>query len=244
MTTAIIAEDEPLLRDELRQALGALWPELDIVAEVGDGLSALKAIKMHRPDVAFLDINMPQLTGMEVAKVVSGQTRVVFLTAYSEHALAAFEVGAADYLAKPLQRGRLLTTIERLRAPSPASPPASIPAPPPAVAEPQKHLRWIQASVGNLLRLITVEEVFFFQAEAKYTKVVTAQGEALIRRTIKDLAEALNPDEFIQISRSAIVNLRRVESLMRDDGYMELRLRGRDERLSVSSGFQAAFRQM
>lgn len=244
MTTAIIAEDEPLLRDELVQALGDLWPELEIVAEVGDGVSALRAIKAHRPDIAFLDINMPQLTGLEVANVIGAQTRVVFLTAYTEHAMAAFELGAVDYLAKPLQRGRLLTTIERLRAPSAASQPAAVPAPAPAAAEPPKHLRWIQASVGNLVRLITVEEVFYFQADAKYTKVVTAQGEALIRRTIKDLAEALNPDEFIQISRSAIVNLRRVESLMRDDGFMELRLRGKDERLSVSSAFQAAFRQM
>jgi DNA-binding LytR/AlgR family response regulator len=242
VTTAVIAEDEPLLRDELVQALGDLWPELDIVAAVGDGVSALRAIKMHRPDVAFLDINMPQLTGLEVANVIGAQTRVVFLTAYTEHAMAAFELGAVDYLAKPLQRGRLLTTIERLRAPSQAAQPAAVAAP--AVAEPPKHLRWIQASVGNLVRLITVEEVFYFQADAKYTKVVTAQGEALIRRTIKDLAEALNPDEFIQISRSAIVNLRRVESLMRDDGFMELRLRGRDERLSVSSAFQPAFRQM
>jgi DNA-binding LytR/AlgR family response regulator len=242
VTTAIIAEDEPLLRDELVQALGDLWPELDIVAAVGDGVSALRAIKMHRPDVAFLDINMPQLTGLEVANVIGAQTRVVFLTAYTEHAMAAFELGAVDYLAKPLQRGRLLTTIERLRAPSQAAQPAAVAAP--AVAEPPKPLRWIQASVGNLVRLITVEEVFYFQADAKYTKVVTAQGEALIRRTIKDLAEALNPDEFIQISRSAIVNLRRVESLMRDDGFMELRLRGRDERLSVSSAFQPAFRQM
>ncbi len=243
MTTAIIAEDEPLLRDELVQALGDLWPELDIVAQIGDGVSALRAIKMHRPDIAFLDINMPQLTGLEVANVIGAQTRVVFLTAYTEHAMAAFELGAADYLAKPLQRGRLLTTIERLRAPSPVAQPAAVP-PPATAVEPPKHLRWIQASVGNLVRLITVEEVFYFQADAKYTKVVTAQGEALIRRTIKDLAEALNPDEFIQISRSAIVNLRRVESLMRDDGFMELRLRGRDERLSVSASFQAAFRQM
>ncbi len=242
MTTAIIAEDEPLLRDELVQALGDLWPELEIVAAVGDGVSALRAIKTHRPDVAFLDINMPQLTGLEVANVIGAQTRVVFLTAYTEHAMAAFELGAVDYLAKPLQRGRLLTTIERLRAPSPAAQQVAIPAP--AVIEPPKHLRWIQASVRNLVRLITVEEVFYFQADAKYTKVVTAQGEALIRRTIKDLAEALNPDEFIQISRSAIVNLRRVESLMRDDGFMELRLRGRDERLSVSAAFQPAFRQM
>lgn len=244
MTTAIIAEDEPLLRDELRQALNALWPELDIVAEVGDGVSALQAIKMHRPDIAFLDINMPQLTGMEVAKVIGAPTRVVFLTAYTEHAMAAFELGAADYLAKPLQRGRLLTTIERLRAPAAERAAAAATAPAPAAAEPPKHLRWIQASVGNLVRLITVEEVFFFQAEAKYTKVISVQGEALIRRTIKDLAESLNPDEFVQISRSAIVNLRRVESLMRDDGYMELRLRGRDERLPVSAAFQPAFRQM
>ena len=242
MTSAIIAEDEPLLCDELRQALNTLWPELRIVAEVGDGVSALQAITQHRPDIAFLDINMPQLTGLDVARVVGAHTRIVFLTAYTEHALAAFELGAVDYLAKPLQRGRLLTTVERLRA-SPAAlavgaaMPASVPASP-------KYLRWIQASVGSLLLLITVEEVFFFQSDAKYTRVVMARGEALIRRTIKDLAEALNPDDFIQISRGAIVNLRRIESLWREDGTMELRLRGHDECLSVSSAYQGAFRQM
>lgn len=241
MMRAIIAEDEPLLRDELRQALATLWPELQVVAELADGASALQAIRQHRPDIAFLDINMPQLTGLEVANVIGAQTRVVFLTAYTEHALTAFEVGAADYLVKPLQRARLLATIERLR--QPAAPQAAVGAAPQPPSAP-RHLRWIQASVGNLMRLITVEEVFYFQADTKYTRVVTAHGEALIRRTIKDLAEALDPQEFIQTSRSAIVNLRRVESLLREDGYMEVRLRGSEDRLAVSAPFQAAFRQL
>lgn len=247
MTTAILAEDEPLLRLELREALTALWPGLQIIAELGDGVAALRAIQELSPDIVFLDINMPQLTGLEVAKVVRGKTAIVFLTAYNQHALDAFELGAVDYLVKPLQRGRLLTTIERLQARAgkevQAIPDAVWEKLAPVKTEP-KHLRWIQASVGNLLRLITIEEIFFFQSDAKYTRVVTAHTEALIRKPIKELVEELNPEDFIQISRGAIVNLRRIESIYREDGHMEIRLKDMLERLSVSTGYQAAFRQM
>lgn len=247
MTTAIIAEDEPLLTQELREALAALWPELQIIAECADGVTALRAIQSQEPDIVFLDINMPQLTGLEVARVIQGKTSIVFLTAYNQHALDAFDLGAVDYLVKPLQRGRLLATIERLQAKVGKSS-AVIPdivwdKVVPTKAE-TKHLRWIQASVGNLLRLITIEEIFFFQSDAKYTRVVTAQAEALIRKPIKELIEELNPEDFIQISRGAIVNLRRIDSIYREDGHMEIRLKDMPERLTVSTGYQAAFRQM
>jgi DNA-binding LytR/AlgR family response regulator len=246
MPTAILAEDEPLLRDELRQALHALWPELEIVAETADGITCLRAVQQLSPDIVFLDINMPQLTGLEVAKVIQGRTEIVFLTAYNQHALDAFELGARDYLVKPLQRGRLLATIERLQSKlgkeKPHTKTISEPIAPPKI-EPQ-YLRWIQASVGNLLRLITTDEIYYFQSDTKYTKVVTGQIEALIRKPIKELIEELNPEDFIQIGRGAIVNLRRIESIFREDGHMEIRLKDRVERLSVSAGYQAAFRQM
>lgn len=247
MSTAILAEDEPVLRAELRAALGALWPELTVAAETADGVATLRAIQDCAPDVVFLDINMPQLSGLEVAKVIQGKTAVVFLTAYDQHALQAFDLGAADYLVKPLQRGRLMQTIERLRATLGrerlAPPPAVWGALAPPKAEP-KYLRWVQASVGNLLRLITTDEICFFQADAKYTRVVTARTEALIRKPIKDLIAELDPNDFVQVSRAAIVNLRRVESIYRADGHMEVRLREREERLSVSAAYQAAFRQL
>jgi DNA-binding LytR/AlgR family response regulator len=245
--TAILAEDEPLLRDELREALAALWPELEVLAETGDGASTLRAIQAHKPDVVFLDINMPQLNGLEVAKAVREATTVVFLTAYNEHAVEAFELGAVDYLVKPLQRGRLLTTIRRLQSRAAherqAAPQALFEQLVPAAPE-RKYLRWIQASVGNALRLITIDEVHYFQSDSKYTRVVTGHQEALIRKPIKELIDELNPDDFLQVSRGAIVNLRRIESIYREDGHMEIVLRESGARLSVSTGYQAAFRQM
>ncbi len=249
MPSAVIAEDEALLSDELREALAALWPELTIACQARDGIAAMVAVRTHRPDVLFLDINMPGLTGLEVAKVVQGQTAVVFLTAYNEHALQAFDLGAIDYLTKPLNRARLMQAIERLKA-GLGQRPALIPEQvwqamaQPASAPERKYLKWIQASVGNLLRLVTVEEIFFFQSDAKYTRVVMAQSEALIRKPIKELIEDLDPDTFVQVSRGAIVNLHRVESILRADGMMEVRLKGRTETLSVSTGYQGAFRQL
>lgn len=247
MPTAILAEDEPVLRAELQQALSALWPELDILAETGDGVGTLRAIQELAPDVVFLDINMPQLTGLEVARVIQGKTAIVFLTAYNQHALDAFDLGAVDYLVKPLNRGRLMQTIERLKSRLGKDQPVVSNIVWEALAPPKsepKYLRWIQASVGNLLRLITTDEIYFFQADAKYTRVVTAHAEALIRKPVKDLMDELNPDDFIQVNRGAIVNLRRVESIYRADGHMEVRLRDLDERLTVSVGYQAAFRQL
>lgn len=246
MPTALLAEDEPLLLAELRTALADLWPELRIVAEAADGMATLAALRQHAPDVAFLDINMPKATGLEVARMRPAGTTIVFLTAYGQHAVDAFDVGAADYLLKPLNRGRLLDTIDRLKLRlaqvQPRQPePAAV-----AVSAQPRYLSWIQASVGNLLRVITVDEVIYFRSDAKYTKVVTAQVEALIRMPVKDLVEQLDPQEFVQISRGAIVNRRRIDAVYRREGLMEVRLKGRSEVLNVSSGYQAqqAFRQM
>lgn len=248
MPTALIAEDEPLLRAELKQALAELWPELHIVAETADGAAALAALRTHAPDIAFLDINMPKASGLDVARVRPPGTVIVFLTAYHQHALDAFDVGAVDYLVKPLNRGRLLETIARLqlrRQPTVAPAPAATTDAPAAAAAP-RYLSWIQASVGSILRVITTDEVIFFQSEAKYTKVVTPQTEALIRIPVKDLVEQLDPQEFIQVSRGAIVNRRRIDAVHRREGQMQVHLRGRAEVLSVSSGYQGqdAFRQM
>lgn len=247
MPTALLAEDEPLLLAELRQALADLWPELQIVAQTTDGAATLAALKQHAPDIAFLDINMPKASGLDVARVRPPSTAIVFLTAYNQHALDAFDVGAVDYLLKPLNRGRLLSAIERLKQRLRAGAAESQA---PAVAPPQvaapAYLTWIQASVGSLLRVITVDEVIYFQSDAKYTKVVTAQLEALIRMPIKNLVEQLNPEEFIQISRGSIINRRRIDAVLRRDGVMEVRLKGRKEVLGVSSGYQGqeSFRQM
>lgn len=244
MPTALIAEDEPLLLNELRAALHDLWPELEIVAEAGDGAAALAALRTHAPDVAFLDISMPKASGLEVARVKPAHTALVFLTAYGQHALDAFEVGAVDYLLKPLDRGRLLAAIGRLQARAPAA--AAAPAPAPAPESAPRYLSWIQASVGTVLRVITVDEVVFFQSDAKYTRVVTPQMEALIRMPIKDLMAQLDPEEFVQVSRGAIVNRRRIEAVHRREGQMQVYVKGRAEVLAVSSGYQgqAAFRQM
>jgi len=249
MPTALLAEDEPLLLAELKAALADLWPELTIVAETSDGAATLAALRQYAPDVAFLDINMPKASGLDVARMRPPGTAIVFLTAYGQHALDAFDIGAVDYLVKPLNRGRLLETIERLRqrlgqavpavqAPAPAPAPAPVAAP--------RYLSWIQASVGSMVRVITVDEVIFFQSDAKYTRVATAQVEALIRVPVKDLAAQLDPEEFIQISRGAIVNRRRIEAIYRREGQVEIRLKGRSEVLQVSAGFQGqpALRQM
>lgn len=247
MPTALLAEDEPLLLAELRHALADLWPELHIVAETTDGAATLAALRQHAPDVAFLDINMPKATGLEVARNCSAATVIVFVTAYNQHAVDAFDLGAVDYLLKPLDRGRLLSTIarvkQRLGAGAVASALPAVVAP--AVVAPA-YLAWIQASVGSLLRVITVDEVIYFQSDAKYTRVVTPHVEALIRMPVKTLAEQLDPQAFIQVSRSAIVNRRRIDGVLRRDGQMEVRLKGRQEVLGVSAGYQGqdAFRQM
>jgi DNA-binding LytR/AlgR family response regulator len=246
--TAVIAEDEPLLADELEDLLRALWPQLEIVARAGDGVAALNAIEAHRPDVAFLDIRMPLLTGVEVARQVAGRCHVAFITSYDEHALDAFEAGAMDYVLKPPTAARLATTIQRLKARL-QQPPADLRralrdlverAP-----EAPRYLQWINASRGAAVRLITVEEILYFRSDQKYTLVVTADTEALIKKTIKNLAGELDPTMFWQVHRSAIVNVHAIDSVLRDDrGNLTLRLKQRPDRLPVSEAYHHLFQQM
>ena len=233
---AIIADDEPLLRSELREALAELWPELAIAAEVGDGDAALSAIDELEPAVSFLDIRMPKLNGLEVAERVQGATQIVFVTAYDEHAVAAFEQGAVDYLLKPVKRARLAATIERLKtrlAGTPAGRDAARP-----------WLQRIQATLGNTLRFVPVRDVAYFCSDAKYTRVVTGGTEALIRRSLGALLQDLDPELFWQINRGIVINIEHVDSVVRDEEKgMVVRLRGGGE-LAVSKTHQSRFRGM
>ena len=243
--SAIIAEDEPLLRDELAELLAALWPELDVVAQTADGIATLRALEQHAPDVLFLDIQMPGLTGLDVARQANGRCHVVFVTAFDQHAIAAFEQGAADYILKPASAPRLATTVSRLKER------IGRPAPPidgvlrDLVAPKPGHLRWINASHGQTVRIITVEDVHYFQADSKYTRVVTVDGESLIRKPIRELAEELDPSGFWQIHRSTIVNVNAIAGVVRDlRGRPQVRLKRGGELLPVSDAYAHRFRQM
>ena len=242
---AVIAEDEPLLREELAELLASLWPELDLVAQAGDGLEALRALEAHAPDVLFLDIQMPGLTGLEVARQASGRCHVVFVTAYDQHTLAAFEQGAADYVLKPANAARLATTVARLKERIGRQAPALEGLLRELGGGSRGFLRWINASHGQAVRVITVDDVCYFQADSKYTRVVTASEESLIRKPIKELCDELDPACFWQIHRSTIVNVHAVAGVVRDlRGRTQVRLRKREELLSVSEGYVHLFRQM
>jgi DNA-binding LytR/AlgR family response regulator len=253
---AVIAEDEKLLRDELVSLLRKTWPELEIVANCEDGGEALEAIAAHQPDVAFLDIRMPGATGLEVAAAAtesSPATQVVFVTAYNQYAIDAFERGAVDYLLKPIAPDRLAATVKRIKARL-----AGDGADSRALAAIVEQLRgtlpnesrkqtlqWITASAGKETRLILVDDVAYFKADDKYTVVMTAEGESLIRKPIRDLLEALDPTTFKQVHRSTIVNLKAVAGVTRDEsGRGTLRLRNRPETLPVSLSYMPLFRNM
>jgi DNA-binding LytR/AlgR family response regulator len=244
---ALIAEDEAVLRDELCSHLRQLWPELEIAAQAASGIEALQLLDAQRPDVMFLDIQMPGLTGLEVARQADGRCHVVFVTAYDAHAVAAFEQGAIDYVLKPYDVARLATAVRRAKqrlneAPQPLEGLLRELA---AAQPPREHLRWINASSGTEVRLITVEEVCYFQADSKYTLVMTAQGEALIRRSLKELAEQLDPSCFWQIHRSTIVNANAIAGVSRDfRGHVSVKLKTRSEKLPVSEAHEHLFRQM
>jgi DNA-binding LytR/AlgR family response regulator len=256
MVKAVIAEDEALLREDLVAALTRAWPGLEIVAVCEDGASALDAIATHRPDVAFLDIRMPGLTGLEVAAAgteASPKTAIVFVTAYNQYAIEAFDRGAVDYLLKPLVPERLAATVQRLKSRL-----ASGGADPAALAAILEELRtkmpaapgassfaWITASIGKETRLILVEDVAYFKAEDKYTVVATAEGQALIRKSIRELLDGLDPSIFKQVHRSTIVNLRAIAGITRDEtGRGTIRLKTRPETLPVSLTFMPLFRNM
>jgi DNA-binding LytR/AlgR family response regulator len=246
--TAIIAEDEPVLQEQLRDLLGTVWPELQIVASAEDGLQAIKALERHVPDVLFLDIQMPGLTGLEVARQASNRHHVVFVTAYNQYAVAAFEEGAVDYVMKPLSAERLATACARVRSrlnAAPANLENLLRALAKIAAPGHSYLRWINASMGTEVKLITVDEVCYFQSDTKYTRVVTNDGESLIRKSLKELLEELDPNLFWQIHRSTVVNVNAIGAVSRDlTGRLIIKLKGRKERLQVSQPYSHLFRQM
>lgn len=248
--TAIIAEDELPQRQELRALLNGLWPELDIIAECEDGLTALEALQQHRPQVAFLDIRMPGVSGLEVARGAGTQCHVIFITAYEEYALSAFDEGAVDYLLKPVSRERLSLAIDRARARLSSGSPVDMTALIDMVqarlgAGGKQGIKWITASVGNAVKMFSIDEVLFFQAQDKYTRVVTADNEGNIRTPLKELVAALDSETFWQVHRSVIVRVGAIRAVEKgEDGKLQLTVRGREDVLPVSSTFQHRFRGM
>ena len=251
--TAIIADDEDLPRAELRRMLAQAWPELKVVAECEHGPAAVEAIDAHRPDIAFLDIRMPGLSGLDVARAASGRCHAVFTTAYDSHAVEAFDAGAVDYLLKPVVADRLAQAVARLRerlAAQTAAPDidalverlsAQITTRPGAGT----RLRWISASVGDTIKMFAIDEVLFFQSDEKYTRVVTATDEAHIRKPLKEIGEGLDPEVFWQVHRGVIVRAAAIARAQRDDlGRVTLHLKGHDEKLAVSQAYGWRFKPM
>jgi len=255
---AVIADDERLMREQLRARLAEVWPELEIVAEAKNGREAVDAVATQRPDLAFLDIRMPGMTGVEAAREIGDACHVVFITAYSEYAVEAFEQGAVDYVLKPADSERLALTVARLKKRLGAKPadlgallerlaaklelPAGA-APP--VAQKSPYLQWIQASMGQQIRMIPVAEVLFFTSDEKYTRVQTESYEALIRKPIKELVDELDPEQFWQIHRATIVNVQAIAGVTRDlRGRQLVQLKNYPQKLEVSRNFTHLFKQM
>lgn len=244
---AIIAEDEKHLAEDLRRHLVRLWPELEIVAVLHDGQAAREALAVLQPDLAFLDIRMPGSSGLEVAAKAPAHCRVVFVTAYDNHAVQAFEQAAADYLLKPVSDERLARCVERLRQHSAAAPDAVLQRLQQLLASQQQPapLRWLRAQVGQNVRLVAVDEVCYFQASDKYTTAYTRDAELLLRITLKELLTQLDPEEFWQVHRSTLVNVRQIHSAHHDEqGRVTIKLRDRAEPIAVSRSFAHLFRQM
>ena len=250
--TALIVDDESPMRDQLRARLRDVWPELEIVAEASNGVDAVAMAKQHKPDIVFLDIRMPGQSGIEAARHLYSQCRIVFVTAYDQYALDAFEQGAMDYLLKPVTVERLRLTCERLRQRLTAAP-QNIGDQLQQLArlieqggeKKPEYLRWIQAQVGNSLRMISTKEVLFFRSDEKYTVVQTAQAEMLIRKTLKELADELDPKEFWRIHRSTLVRVDAIAEVTRDDrGRQMLKVRNFPAQLEVSRNHAHLFQQM
>ena len=242
-TRALIADDEEAPRAQLRAALQEAWPELEWVAEAASGVDAWDAYLEHEPEVCFLDIRMPGLSGIDVARRIAGRASVVFVSAFGDHALAAFDAGAVDYVLKPVDPPRLAQAVARLR--QHLRPPPELQAllerlaPLPRRAPPEV----LQAAVGREVRLIRVDEVIYFESDSRYTRVVHEGGEALIRTPLKELLAQLDEQRFWQVHRSLIVNQRHIAAAVRvDEGNMHLTLRGRSETLAVSRPFQGLFK--
>ncbi|WP_395007917.1 LytR/AlgR family response regulator transcription factor [Undibacterium sp.] len=252
MPTAIIADDERLMRDQLRLRLQQVWPELEILDEAKNGEEAIQLVETLKPDLAFLDIRMPAKTGLEAAKAIGTKAHIVFITAYDQYAVEAFDQGAVDYVLKPADTERLSKTVERLKArlttasePNDMSNMLAQLAKQLGIAPKPNYLQWIQASIGQELRLIPVEDILFFQSDEKYTRVQTANYEALIRKPVRDLAEELDPHLFWQIHRSTLVNSKAISGVVRDmRGRHLVQIKGLTEKLEVSRSFVHLFKQM
>lgn len=280
---AVIADDERLMRDQLRARLQQVWPELEIVAEAKNGLEAVQAVREHLPDVIFLDIRMPGLTGVEAAKEIAQLDlgdeallpEMVFITAYDQYAMDAFEQGVVDYVLKPVEPERLKLTAARLKTRwmqrthdlnghvmGDVSAEAKVPATNPALASysvqqllhslaaqvsgrPAHYLSWLQASVGQTIQMVAVEDVLYCVSDEKYTRVQTAQQEFLIRKPIKELVDELDPAIFWQIHRSTLVNVKAIAGVLRDErGRQAVAVKGRSEKLTVSRSASQFFRGM
>jgi len=246
MPTALIAEDEPMLRAQLKARLAEAWPELAVIAEAANGADALALYEAHKPDIVFLDIRMPIKSGIEVAHALEGRCHAVFVTAYDEYAVTAFDEGAVDYVLKPVSTERIAKVVARLKSRL-ASAPLDLSGVLARLAarEGGGHLKWIRASVGATMKLIATDDVLYFQAEDKYTKVVTATGDAYIKKPIKELFDELDPEAFWQIHRATIVNLRAIVKIERDwRDQPVISLRDRSEKLTVSRTFAHRFKAM
>ena len=283
ITTAVLADDERLMREQLRARLADVWPELQIIAEAKNGLEAVQLVDQHRPDIVFLDIRMPGLTGVEAARQIAQLAprapqpgdpnansdpdddellpEIVFITAYDQYAVEAFEQGVADYVLKPAERERLLVTVGRIRQRLAARRDASgaTEAPPGPNMQQLLHqlssrlnpgstpsyLQWIQATVGQAIQMIPVDEVLFFISDEKYTRVQTAQVEALIRKPIKELVDEIDPQRFWQIHRSTLVNVKAIAGVTRDfRGRQIVAVKGHNQKLEVSRSYTGLFKGM
>ena len=245
--TAIIAEDEPLLRTELRDTLRSLWPELRISAEAADGLQAIAAFDRHGPNILFLDIQMPGATGIDVARHASGKAHVVFITAYDAYALSAFEQGAIDYILKPISEERLKVTIARLRERL-REPPADLRGLAEllksAVGGEPRYLKWLSVPHGSELRVVASAEILYLRSDNKYTTVHTRSSTFLLNSSLKEMLSKLDPAVFWQIHRSIIVNVGAIETIYRSfRGSLEVKLKERQELLPVSAAHAHLFRQ-
>jgi DNA-binding LytR/AlgR family response regulator len=254
-TTALIADDEPLLRDQLAAHLARLWPELQVVARARNGREAVELFEELRPQVAFLDVHMPGMSGVEAARCIGRRAEVVFVTAFDEYAVEAFRQGAIDYIVKPVEAERLFDSVQRLQARLLVADQTQRPEFEVLLermaqelrqrAGAPRYLQWIKATVGNAVRMIRIEQVLYLRSDAKYTVVAWEGGEALIRTPLRELADALDPGCFVQVHRSTIVNLMHVDRFSHGPGDSgEVHLKGREERLAVSRSYVHLFRQM
>jgi DNA-binding LytR/AlgR family response regulator len=259
MTKVIIAEDEPLIRAEIVRLVTGHFPQAHIVAQAQDGAEAVELWEQHRPDAMFMDIQMPGMTGLEAARLISqqaqGKTNIVFITAYNEHAIAAFDTGAIDYLLKPVKEDRFKQCVERLLLRLQTASQTAAPTDLASVLEKltmavsavkqKEPMRWISASVGNQIKLITIDEVIYFQSDNKYTRIVLATGDALVRKPLRELVDELDESVFKQVHRSTVVNFNAIASVVRDgQGRGTIKFKAVKDEVDVSAAFMGVFRAL